>query len=62
MTPTNNELEPCYSCKHGMRVWHDVLFERGYETVVCQCPNAGKGCDDCNTPGAVLVRIEGVEQ
>ena len=49
---TNNELEPCYSCRYGCRVWH----KPGYESVVCQCPNAGAGCDSCNEPGAIIYK------
>ena len=54
---TRNKLEPCYSCPNGRRVWHDI---GEYESVVCVCPNVCKGCDDCKTPGAILVvRVEG---
>lgn len=59
MAPTNNELEPCYSCPRGCRIWHDDYNGEGYESVVCQCPNAGAGCDACNDPGAILIKIEG---
>jgi len=42
---TNNELEPCYSCPNGVRVWHDIgIGNDGYETVVCICK---KNCLDC---------------
>lgn len=59
MAPTNNELEPCYSCPHGCRIWHDDYNGEGHESVTCQCPRAGVGCDECNDPGAILIKIEG---
>lgn len=50
---TNNDLEPCYSCPRGCRIWHDI---GGYETVTCQCKNKLAGyCDKCTDPGAVIV-------
>lgn len=60
---TNNELEPCYSCPRGCRVWLGVgVNGDGYESVVCQCPIAGVGCDNCTDPGAILIRIGGASQ
>lgn len=41
---TNNELEPCYSCPKGCRVFHDI---GEYETVVCQCDEKVNGVCDC---------------
>ena len=42
---TNNDLEPCYSCPRGCRIWHDI---GEYETVICQCKNKLAGYCDCD--------------
>lgn len=44
---TNNDLEPCYSCPRGCRVYHDI---GEYETVVCQCPDVKNGVCKCSAP------------
>lgn len=45
--PQRQDLEPCYSCPRGCRVWHDI---GEYETVVCQCTEKVNG--RCNCEGA----------
>lgn len=49
------ELEPCYSCKNGCRIPHFIGSEFTGESVTCQCPNKNGGCDNCQSPGAVIV-------
>lgn len=57
-----HELEPCYSCPRGCRIWHDVTPNDGYETVVCQCPEKKNGrcnCADALEGHQIADRIKG---
>lgn len=52
MDPQKEELEPCYSCPHGIRIWHDL---GGYESVVCGCERRNRAaCSKCTNPGATI--------
>lgn len=56
------ELEPCYSCENGRRIYKTLGTEYIGESVVCLCPLKKKGNCACEDAQQIADRLTGVTE